>query len=183
MMVFLDVLGPLGLKIVKIDPPSGTPPGLKILKNRPQNRKNRNRSDFRFFCLTKSLGNWILTEIDTLKPIFDRPVPELDRFLCFDFCAALRGWESTHGGDGKLTAMVTENLAGNKNRSSSGTGRSKIGFKVSISVKIQFPSDFVKQKNRKSERFRFFRFWWRFFKIFSLWGVPEGGSIFTILSP
>ena len=68
MMVFLDVLGPLGLKIVDFDPPSGTPPGLKILKNRPQNRKNRNRYDFRFFCLTKSFGNWILTEIDTLKP-------------------------------------------------------------------------------------------------------------------
>ena len=143
MMVFLDVLSPLGLKIVNFDPPSGTPPGLKILKNRPQNRKNRNRSDFRFFCLTKSFGNWILTEIDTLKPIFDRPVPELDRFLCFDFCAALRGWESTHGGDGKLTAMVTENLAGNKNRIFSGTGRSIWAFKVSISNKIQFPSDFV----------------------------------------
>ena len=33
MLVFLDVLGPRDLKIVKIDPPSGTPPGLKILKN------------------------------------------------------------------------------------------------------------------------------------------------------
>ena len=78
---------------------------------------------------------------------------------------------------------MAENLAINKNRSSSGTGRSNIDFKVSISVKIQFPSDSVKQKNRKSERFRFFRFWGRFFKIFSPGGVPEGGSIFTILRP
>ena len=89
MLVFLDVLGPWGLKIVKIDPSSGTPPGIKILKNRPKNRKNRNRSDFRFLCLTKSLGNWILTEIDTLKSIFDRPVPELDRFLFIAMFSAI----------------------------------------------------------------------------------------------
>ena len=36
MLVFLDVLGPWDLKIVKIDPPSGTPPGIKILKTRPK---------------------------------------------------------------------------------------------------------------------------------------------------
>ena len=36
MLVFLDVLGRWDLKIVKIDPPSGTLPGIKILKNPPQ---------------------------------------------------------------------------------------------------------------------------------------------------
>ena len=47
MLVFLDVLGPWGLKMVYIDPPSGTPPGIKILKNPPQNRKNPNHRIFR----------------------------------------------------------------------------------------------------------------------------------------
>ena len=111
MLVFLDVLGRWDLKIVKIDPPSGTLPGIKILKNPPQNRKHPNHWVFRLFYETKSLGNWILFEFDTLNAQIDRPVPEIIRFLCFDFCVALRGWESTDGGAGKITSRMAENLA------------------------------------------------------------------------
>ena len=38
MLVFLVEYGPRELKNAKIDPPSGTPPGGEISKNRPKNR-------------------------------------------------------------------------------------------------------------------------------------------------
>ena len=124
-----------------------------------------------------------MTEIDTLKSIFDRPVPELDRFLFpakFSVTIAVN-FPSPPCVDSQPRRAAQKSK--HKNRSSSGTGWSIIDSKVSISVKIQFPSDFVKHKNRKSDQFRFFRFWGRFFKIFSPGGVPEGGSIFTIMRP
>ena len=96
----------------------------------------------------------------------------INRFLCFDFAASLRGWESTDAGDGKETSRAAENRAKNKNRSNSGTGRWNFDFKVSISVKIQFPSDFVKHKSTKSKWFGFWRFLGRFFEI----SRPGGGA-------